>query len=265
MKKAFSTLGCPGWSLSDICATAGDLQFDGIELRGLLDFIDITKSPYFSDDKLDNTLKKIAKAKLTVPMLTSGAVLGTADNGSAADEARRFIDLAAKIGVPYVRVMITGNPHYEQADLAAAECAYRGLCEYAADKGVTPLIETNGPFCDTKVLADFLKAVNHPNSGVLWDVHHPYRYLGETPEQTMANIGSAVKYVHVKDSVMQNGAVSYRMMGYGDVPFARALELLKTSVYEGYVSLEWTKRWLNDLEEPGIVFSHYASVIDEYL
>ncbi|NLG53192.1 MAG: sugar phosphate isomerase/epimerase, partial [Clostridiales bacterium] len=28
--------------------------------------------------------------------------------------------------------------------------------------------------------------------------------------------------------------------------------------YNGYLSLEWTKRWDKELEDAGIVFSHFA-------
>ena len=36
MKTCFSTLGCPEWSFSDIISVASDLQYDGIEIRGIL-------------------------------------------------------------------------------------------------------------------------------------------------------------------------------------------------------------------------------------
>ena len=39
MKLAFSTLGCPDYSWSDIYAMAKDIGFGGIELRGLGDDI----------------------------------------------------------------------------------------------------------------------------------------------------------------------------------------------------------------------------------
>src|SRR5699024_11307256 len=50
-------------------------------------------------------------------------------------------------------------------------------------------------------------------SGALWDVHHPYRFNDESIAQTIANLGGKIKYVHLKDSVIEKGKVSYRMMG----------------------------------------------------
>ena len=100
------------------------------------------------------------------------------------------------------------------------------------------------------------------NKGVLWDVHHPYRFFDETPETTFQNLGSLVKHVHVKDSLKINGEIKYKMMGYGDVPVMQAMDELKKSGYDGFVSLEWLKRWNHDLQEPGIVFAHYKSYMD---
>lgn len=74
-------------------------------------------------------------------------------------------------------------------------------------------------------------------------MHHPYRYFGEQPEQTYENIGSYIKYVHVKDSVVdRDGRLQYKMMGYGDLPVKEGVRILNENGYDGYLSLEWVKR-----------------------
>ena len=170
------------------------------------------------------------------------------------------MDLAKSLGAPFVRVLCSKNPEPDtEIDIDFLAGVYTQLCEYGAKMGVTPLIETNGALADTAVMAKLLSKVTSKNRGVLWDVHHPYRFFGESPEQTVGNIGSEIKYLHVKDSVCKNGRVEYRMMGYGDVPVLDALRAMKARGYEGYVSLEWVKRWNPDLEEPGIVFAHFSN------
>ena len=155
--------------------------------------------------------------------------------------------------------MITKNPQPEPADSSLFIDAYKYLCDYAKEKNVTPLVETNGIFANTKELAEILYRVGSPNSGVLWDIHHPYRFFGESPAQTYQNLGNKIKYIHVKDSASVDGKVQYRMMGYGDVPIFDSLRILKENGYTGFVSFEWLKRWNKELQEPGIVFSHFAS------
>ena len=74
-------------------------------------------------------------------------------------------------------------------------------------------------------------------------------------EYTYSNIGKYIKYVHIKDSVMENDKVKYKVLGKGDVPVQEAQKLLKDNGYDSYVTLEWVKRWCPDLEDAGVVFS----------
>ena len=96
---------------------------------------------------------------------------------------------------------------------------------------------------------------------MLWDIHHPYRYFGESPEQTYENLGEYIRYIHVKDSVADGDGVKYTMIGEGDVPIRGALAVLKKNSFDGYVTLEWLKRWYKDLSEPGIVFMQFINYI----
>ncbi|MEG0838823.1 MAG: sugar phosphate isomerase/epimerase family protein [Hydrogenoanaerobacterium sp.] len=261
MKIAFSTLGCPGWSWDEIFATAKDLGFDGIEIRGVGSEIYAPKIKQFLPQNLDNTMQRLKNGGLQISILTSGAVLGFGDASSAQKEAEEYINLAEKMGVKYVRVLISGAPRAaDKEDLTACAAAYRLLCEYAASRGVTPLIETTGKLANSEKMREFMEQA-HENSGVLWDIHHPYRFFGEAPLYTYKNIGKYVKYVHVKDSIGTADDVKYRMMGYGDVPVLDTLKILNDNNYDGFISLEWLKRWNPDLQEPGIVFSHFTNYI----
>ena len=51
----------------------------------------------------------------------------------------------------------------------------------------------------------------------------------------------------------------YALPGFGDVPIAEAVRVLEAGQYAGFYSLEWVKRWDTTLEEPGIVFAHFAN------
>ncbi len=265
MKLAFSTLGCPSWSWDEIFATAKDMRIDGIEIRGMENEMYAPKIRIFSEQNAAATLKRMESAGMEFAALTSGAALGMPDSReNGMREARDYIDLAARIGVPFVRVMITFSAGPVEADLNQARELYLELCDYAASKGTCVLIETNGLLADSARMKEFIAGANPAGSGVLWDIHHPYRFYGESPEETFANIGERIKYTHVKDSVMHEGKVVYRMMGYGDVPVFDALKVLSDSGYQGFITLEWVKRWNQELQEPGIVFYHYVNYM-EYL
>ena len=64
------------------------------------------------------------------------------------------------------------------------------------------LIETNGVYTDTKRLAELLERCQRRCRGAL-DLHHPYRFAGESADTTVKNLGAFIKYVHAKDSVVR--------------------------------------------------------------
>lgn len=259
MKLAFSTLGCPDWSWGEIFAAAKDLGYDGIEVRGVAGEMNAPNIPDFVPENRTAVLEKLDKSGLAISMFTSGACLGLGKIDENIDEAKDYINLAAAMGVPYVRVMITNITYPTKANLNEAKNAYLEICKHAKKKGVISLIETNGILANSETMATFLEGCDPQSSGVLWDIHHPYRFYEEVPATTYQNLKNWIRYVHIKDSIMENGQVKYRMVGFGDVPIKEVVTVLKQNGYTGYLSLEWVKRWCPELEEAGIVFSHYLS------
>ena len=262
MKLAFSTVGCPDWSFGEIFAAAKDFGYDAIEIRGMGKEMYAPKLNVFSEKNIDATKKKLVDAGIFVSMLASNAVIGIPAHANAGKkEALEYIDLAQRLEAPFVRVMVTPRPEADEADLGCAAATYLEICEYAKDKNVAPLVETNGAFAESGVLAKFLEQVPSENKGVLWDVNHPFRFFGEGARQTFENIGEYVKYLHVKDSTTDPATkkTSYQMVGHGDLPIAEIVGLMGDSGYDGVLSLEWTKRWLPELLEPGIVFMQYVN------
>ena len=93
---SFSTLGCPDWSFETILNFADEHGFDGIELRGILRQLDLTKCPEFSSkENILASRKLIEEKKLKVVDLGSSAVMHHADateRKKNLDEAKSFIN-----------------------------------------------------------------------------------------------------------------------------------------------------------------------------
>ena len=262
MKFGFSTLGCPGWLWSEIITAASDLGYDGIELRGIGNEMYLPKHNQFYIEKIPALLAKLQKIKLDIPCLTTGAFLFDAEKKeSARAEVVDYLELATKLQAPYIRVLGDANPEPGPVDEALVEENLLYLLPLAAEKKVTLLLETNGIYASSSKLLALMEKINHPNLAVLWDIHHPYRFQNEPVAQTYKALKQWIKHVHVKDSIFSQGKVQYRMLGSGDIPVAEAVALLSADQYSGYLVLEWVKRWNMDLEEPGIVFSHYLNTI----
>ncbi len=267
MKLSFSTLGCPDFTWSDIYAMAKDLGFDGIEMRGLGNgYFSFTAKP-FLDENIGETVENLKKLRLEIPCLSTGCSLQYPEKQEETiEELKRYIDLAQKLNAPYIRVMADDQivPGATIDDEVVVK-GLKALAPYAEEKKVTLLVETMGEYADTKRLFDLLNEVGSDAVAALWDIHHPYRFFGEQPEQTVQNLGAYIKYTHIKDSVMVDGKVQYRMMGEGDLPMDSIVRSLRSINYEGYISLEWLKSYTPDLENAAIVFPQYINFMQQYL
>lgn len=266
MKISFSTLACPMYSWADIYSMAKDLGFDGIEIRGLGEDIFSVKAKPFTENQLPSTLAALNRLKLEIPCFSTGIALKEKEHfEQCIYEIKEYCTLAKACGTPYIRILADRNPEpAEDIDDNFIISTLKSLSETAKEYNVTLLVETNGVYADSARLKSVLDAVNSPYIAALWDIHHPYRYFNEKPGQTIANLGKYIKYVHAKDSIIENGEIKYKMMGEGDLPLKDMFAELKTFGYDGYVSLEWVKRWAGDLSDAGIVFPHFANYMAPY-
>ena len=268
MKLAFSTLGCPDSSWTDIYTMAKDLGYRGIEIRGLGEDIFAVKAHPFQDSQIGATMDKLKSLNLEIPCLSSGCCLKfkEKENENIA-EITEYIKLAKKLNTPYIRILADREaaPEGEVDDEYIVSVLLK-LEKLAGEAGVTLLVESNGVYGDTARLSALLDKVNSKNVAVLWDLHHPYRFFSETPHQTVTNLGDKIKHVHIKDSVSEKGEVVYKLLGEGDMPLPQMLACLEKEInYDGYVSLEWRKRWTPSLEDSGIVFPHCANYMEEFI
>jgi fatty-acyl-CoA synthase len=267
MKIAFSTLACPEFSFPDIYSMAKDLGYDGIEVRGLGDTIYAYAAKPFTEKEIPKTVAKLAKLGIEIPCLSSGCVMKYAERlDENLAEIREYVALAKKLNTPFIRVLADREPDREgDVDDEAVIASLKAAAKIAEEADVYLLAETNGVYSDTKRLKKVLDAVGSKCVAALWDMHHPYRFANEPPAETVSNLGAYIKYTHLKDSVKNaDGTVSYRMCGEGDLPIEAMIEALRSIGYDGYVSLEWVRRWNKDLDDAGIVFPQYAEYMSRF-
>jgi len=274
MQLAFSTLGCPEWSMDIIVATAQQMGYDGIEYRGLLGDIELPCSAEFSPPQIGTTRRKHELAHLRIVCLSSSVqvVASTVTDEEcrqAVTQVKAYIDLAHEVDAPFVRVFCGPIPLSLTRDAAlyAASCTLRDLGEYAHARRVTVVVETHDAFTHSEELLDLIRRVNHPAIQVLWDIHHPYRLAGESISYTMGILDGHVRYTHVKDSLLntENDSFTYVPLGDGDVPVREAIRALDFQGYDGFLTLEWEKRWVPALAPPEIIFPHYITQMRGWL
>ena len=266
----FSTLGCPKWDWNTVLARAQEWDYAAIELRGLHGEMDLTKRPEFADPHLADTLRELQDAQLKISDLGASTRLheqSPAVRAAQLDEGRRYVDLAHRLGAPYIRVfgdrVAADQP--KQATVERVISGLRELGRHAQGSGVGVLIESHGDFCDSPTLLAILKGADMPGVGLVWDAHHTVVAGKEDPALTVRELGMYIRHVHLKDSKPEGKDVRYVLTGKGTIPLKEIIGLLVKRQYQGYYSFEWEKVWHPEIEEPEVAFPQFAQVAGEYL
>ena len=266
MKLGISTLGCPDWTLAQILERVKSYGYTGVEMRGLGPDVDLTQSPAFATrEAAAETKQAFAAAGLEIISIdTTARFTDPAQTEAGMTEAQKGIDLAVQMGASFVRVFPGSFPETVTRTAAVrslAECLAT-LGDYAEKSGdVCVVLETHDSFSTGRQVADALEQAGHVRAGALWDMNHPYRQ-GEAPGESYAALAPFLKLVHVKDGTAASG---YTLLGEGDVPVREILGLLKRGGYDGYVNLEWEKRWAPTIADPLVAFPQYEAKLREYL
>lgn len=270
---AFSTLGCPTWDFKKILDFAGQHGFSAIELRGLEGNMDLPTHPIFAAERIEQTKSEIRASKLRIANVSSSAQLYVEDPTRRAKElsdARRFIDLAAALEAPYVRVFggkaeSDKNPVPSEDTKARVAAGLRELGKYAGPHNVTVIIESHDHFTSSATLKDVLRAADSEHVGLLWDAHHTFATSNEDPEFTVRQLGPWIRHTHLKDSTGSGENRKYVLTGRGNVPIQRQIEALRSIGYKGFYCFEWEKVWHPDIADPEIAIADYARVVGQCL
>lgn len=270
---AFSTLGCPAWDWQKILDFAHQHGFAAIELRGLEGNMDLPAHRIFAADRIEQTKNEIRAHELRIACVSSSANLYFEDPAKRDKEladARRFIDLAAKLDAPYVRVFGgkaegDNKPAPDDATKKRVAAGLRELGNYGGPHNVTVIIESHDHFTSSATLKDVLTAADSEHVGLLWDAHHTFATSNEEPEFTVKQLGRWIRHTHLKDSVGSGEDRKYVLTGRGTVPVQRQIAALRSIDYKGFFCFEWEKAWHPDLADPEIAIADYARVVGQCL
>jgi sugar phosphate isomerase/epimerase len=264
MKLSFSTLGCPRWSLDEVIHAASVYGFHGIEIRGLQDDLDITRRLEFTTSGAP-TRERLQEHALEIVCFSSSVLLSNPDpTGSVAslDELKRYTHLCVAFGTPFIRIFggTIGTASRDSAlKLAVARLAT--MAEIVKGTGVRVLVETHDDWMRADHMKSLMTSVSGDSIGLLWDVNHPYMFLGEAPATTWNMTGTWIHHTHWKDT-KRNPKAKHGfdpcLMGEGDVPHQQIYRLLETGGYNGYMSLEWEKRWHPEIAGPEVAFPQFV-------
>lgn len=267
---SFSTLGCPDWTFRQIVDFAVTHNYTGIELRGILRQLDLTKCGEFnSKQNITSTLKMMEENKLKFVDLGSSATLHFTESEERRkniEEGKRFIDLAHEIKCPNIRVFPNNFPK-DQEKKQTINLITEGLLElseHAKGSKVRILMETHGDFVKIEDIAAIMQTANTPAVGLVWDISNMWTATKESPAEAYKKLKKYIYHTHIKDAKFIDGKLQYTFLGKGEVPLTEAINALSTGGYKGYYSFEWEKLWHPELEEPAFALADFPKSIKQY-
>jgi sugar phosphate isomerase/epimerase len=265
MKLSFMTWVCPDWGLQEVLTAAVRYGYDGFEPRTEVGH---QHGIEWNTSKQQRELIRRQCADLGVEiscLATSRqyAVVDPHRRQESIELTRRFIELAADLGCPNVRVF--GGP--TAAPLSPAEAqklvadALAQLAPEAQQHGVWLCLETHDDYSRADWCAATVRLAAAPYLGIVWDVMHPFTH-GQTMRQAFEAVRDLVRHCHVHDAKRPEGEGPWQLtlMGEGDIPHQEAVALLASLDFQGHLSGEY----INFLP-PQEVLPHEARVLRRYL
>ena len=254
MKLSFSTRGWPGLSWEEMLDTAQSMGFSGIEVYNLPKFNPLLdRTGPFHKYQTSATVRQLRELKLEIPCFDSSCDIS--DPACHIADLYALMEVAHNTQVPYVVCCaLTENEPLVEENL-------RKLLSRAEEQGVTLLLKTSGIYADTARLRSMLDSFACDQLAALWDMHHPYRDLGESGDTTIKNLGNYVRHVHLRDS---DDTGAYQLIGEGSLPVEDMMRALSSVNYDGFISLEWKPEWMEELQDAEIIFPYFVNYMSRF-
>jgi sugar phosphate isomerase/epimerase len=130
------------------------------------------------------------------------------------------------------------------------------LADHGRELGVTLALETHDSFARGEAAAGVVRDAP-PEVGIIWDTLNAF-VTGERPASTFAFVADRLVHVHVKDGGTPPDLERNELFGDGRVPLLEVLRMLSSHRYEGWLSVEWEKRWQPSILDADTALPQYA-------
>lgn len=261
MKLCFSTLGCPDRSLEDILSLANEYHAEAIEIRGIGGTLNNTEIEAFFSENQARTHQLFREKNVRPILLGTSCRFHLSDKfEDAIAEGISAIRIARAFDIPYIRVFGDRILSDGQACIDRVISGLQRLCRQDAD--VSVLLEVHGDFNTVGALSPVLESMkNIKNFGLIWDIEHTHQSYGDNWSSFYRFARPYIKHVHIKD--YSNTKKSLTLIGEGDVPIAPIVSRLNGDGYDGYLSLEWEKKWHPELDNIELALKSFISLIEK--
>ncbi len=241
----------PTMDLFGFVDLAADMGLDAVE----------PTSYYFPANVDEAYLGRLKLHAFKLGLDISGTAVGNnfckppgADREKEIAHVRRWIDLAAALDAPVIRVFAGTAPKGVETERAAAWAveSMNAVLPHAAEKGVMLALENHGGITTRpEQLLALVKAIDSPFFGVNLDTGN---FRGADPYAEMAALAPYAVNVQVKTEITRLGHPKE------DADLSREIEILRAAQYSGYVVLEYEAK-----EDPMIAIPRHVKTLRELL
>lgn len=259
MKIAGHTMGTPDMTVEEAVSFFTAIGLDGIDLICTDDYKCATPVEV-SQRQLDQLKAALDHAQLELAHLTPYAKrLNSPDpteRQAHIDLMHKSILLAHQTGCPALRLWsgdeLPGEDRQRAFDLAVD--SIRQVAKIASDYGVILNLE-NHTGTPTVTIKEQLAMIEAAGSNSVRPLLDPGCLTmapeAETGVEAVSRVKDRLGLVHVKDVIVTNQPeVHHVPVGQGEVGWTNILKALKMAGYEGYLSLEYERRWHPDILPP---------------
>ena len=233
---------------------AKEMGFDGIE------FTDLTPPEGVSENDYASLLREESeKCNMPIIIYTIGANM-LIDTGVDKEVERvcKKVDTAKILGSGLLR----HDAAWDKGKYFSFESALPVICdgcrrvtEYAKGLGIETMIENHGYFCQNSERNEkIISLVGSENFGALIDIGN-FCCVDESNTDAVRRMLPYVKHIHAKDFHIKSGSefdpgkgffksgggnyLRGAIIGQGNVPVYQCLSLIKSSGYDGFISVEF--------------------------
>lgn len=264
-------MGTPEYTVSEAIALFHRIGADGAEI--------VVQDGYCSgipcdcDETILSAVKRCAEEnEIEISCLTPyNSYFNSLDEEvrqTEVESIRKVIDYCRYLGAHYIRIyggnLLAGDTEYLEERREKLIESLRYLGGLAAQKDVTLIVENhfNTMAVSAKDSAALIRDIAHPAVRILYDQANLTFTGNEGYEEAIALQQQYVSYMHVKDLIFLEGKtfvssdvshpdesernVRTRIVGEGVLEWPAILKSVKEQGYDGWLSLEYERRWHPD-------------------
>lgn len=158
-------------------------------------------------------------------------------NRELIDNSKRVLELALKLETTVVTTHVGKIPEEECKTKEIMRTACRELAEYADSIGATFALETGQE--KAYILYDFLEGLGASGVRVNFDPANLVMCAGDVADTAVKELGKYIVHTHAKDGrMLPDGGFIELPLGTGDVNFDRYLPALRSTGYDGFLTIE---------------------------